>query len=196
MGILHLFHLRKGSNYFLTSKSASPISQLRGFSRGFFVPLYTDADEAVIQSFHSRANRSRFPIRSQKKEEIRARKGTSIRRVNESARITCPTTRSRFFAFSFIPPLLSRHPLDLRCVCPSRPTVRVFSAREAESVAINSPLALTVDAGHDIRNVARIQCFRALDGNRRFHPCRVDESVAEEKPVSRADSLFASPTKP
>lgn len=53
----------------------------------------------------------------------------------------------------------------------------VFPARGAESVAINWPLALTVDAGHDIRNVARIQCFRALDSGR-FHPCRVDESVA------------------
>lgn len=68
LGILHLFHLRKGSNYFLTSKAASPISQLRGFSRDFFVPLYTDADESVIQSFHSRANRSSFPIRSPPKK--------------------------------------------------------------------------------------------------------------------------------
>lgn len=75
-------------------------------------------------------------------------------------------------------PLLSSRPLlGLRYVCPSRPTVRVFPARGAESVVINWPLALTVDAGHDIRNVARIQCFRALDSGR-FHPCRVDESVA------------------
>lgn len=149
----------------------------RGVSSCLYIPMPTRLSYSRFTHAQIEAGSPFGP----KKEDIRAWKDTSIRRVNainESARITCPATRSRFSAFSFISPLLSGHPPDLRCICPSRPTVRVFSAREAESVAINSPLALTVDAGHDIRNVARIQCFRALDGNRRFHPCRVDESVA------------------
>lgn len=121
----------------------------------------------------------------QKRVEMRVKR--LIRRVNavnESARITCLTTRSRFSVFSFISLLFSRVARSLLGLSSMSALLVLpcaysrFPAREAESVAINSPLALTVDAGHDIRNVARIQCFRALDGNRRFHSCRVDESVA------------------
>lgn len=144
--------------------------------------LHTDADETVTQSFHLRANRSGFPIQVSKKRRYAREK------VQRSVVLTPLTSsfvlhvRRRDLASprsaSSLHSSLETRPLGLRYVCPSRPTVRVSSARGAESVAINWPLALTVDAGHDIRNVARIQCFRALDGSGRFHPCRVDESVA------------------
>lgn len=186
LGIFHLFHLRT--------------SRITLSSRNPQVP-YTFV--ASTRLSHSRFTHAQIeagsPFGLPKKEEICAWKGTSIRRVNtinESARITCPATRSRSSprsALHLLSPLTGPL-LGLRYVCPPRPTVRVFSAREARALAINSPLALTVDAGHDIRNVARIQCFRALDGNRRFQPSRWECRL--EKPVSRADSLFASPTKP
>lgn len=172
LSILHLFHLRKGSNYFLP-KSTSPVP-----TSCLCIPTRLSYNRFTYAQIEAG-----FPIQDPKKREIGAWKGTPIHRVNainEFVRITCLATISplRFLQLLSSPLLSSRPLLGLRYVCPSRPTVRVFPARGAESVAINWPLALTVDAGHDIRNVARIQCFRALDGSGRFHPCRVDESVA------------------
>lgn len=146
----------------LVSKSASiPIYQLRGFSRGPFIPLYTDTDETVTQSFLSRANRSRFPHSVPKKRRRYAWKGTSIRRVNainESARITCSLSRS---ASS----LLSSPVLFLVSAMSVLPRPTVFSALVKPSVAINWPLALTRATISEMSRGSNVFVLRTATGD-------------------------------
>lgn len=130
--------------------------------------------------FHSRANRIEgSPLGSpiielQKRGDSRAWKGASIRRVNainESARITW-----RGDAIS---------PRSIRLVFP-RP-ISSLSCTIVSTLLVlpcaYSRLVKLVERGHKFAGRAdrwrgprypkcrRIQCFRALNGNKRFHPC-------------------------
>ena len=105
-------------------------------------------------------------VHGRKRSKHAREKVRPIRRVNainESARITCPATRllaspsprlaSPRWSFS---PWLAR---PMSVLSPVLPCARIPPALVKPSVAINSPLALTVDAGHDIRNVGESNVF-------------------------------------
>lgn len=101
LSILHLFHLRKGSNYFLP-KATSPVP-----TSCLCIPTRLSHNRFTYAQIEAG-----FPIQDPKKREIGAWKDTPIRRVNainEFVRITCLATISPLCFFSFSP-LLSSPP--------------------------------------------------------------------------------------